>query len=318
MLVRFGYVSHALSLWEASPAKTVTFSNWKKLKKNERLDKLITVTKINLENTKRALYYNIAQGIPLYRFSSSIVPLATHPEVDFDYLSHFQTQFIEIGEIVQKHKLRVSFHPNQFTLFTSEKEQITANAITDMTYHFNVLEAMNLEKKSLINIHIGGAYGDKAKAIKQLHYNIKKLPEHIKQIMTFENDDKTYNASDVLHICEDLRIPMIFDYHHEQANPSEIPYQHLLNRIFKTWEWRNLTPKVHLSSPQSDENFRKHSDMVDEKFIDPFLKEARQIGTDFDTMIEAKNKDKALLHLMGKLAKQRGVKRLSGGVLLFP
>lgn len=176
MIMRFGYVSHAVALWDCSPAKTMTFTTWKKLGKQEREEKLYNITMQNLMHTLRILHYNIAHEIPLYRLSSSIVPLATHPEVDFDYIDIFTPFWRKMGKLIREHNLRVSFHPNQFTLFTSEKPHITDNAILDMTYHYNVLDAMGLADSSYINIHIGGAYGNKEKALLRFHENLKKLP----------------------------------------------------------------------------------------------------------------------------------------------
>ena len=40
MQLRFGYVSNALALYEASPARTMTFATWTKLSKEEREAKL--------------------------------------------------------------------------------------------------------------------------------------------------------------------------------------------------------------------------------------------------------------------------------------
>lgn len=163
MILRFGYVATTLSLWEASPSRTMTFTNWKKQDSKERERKLHQATEQNLQNTLRMLHYNIAHGIDLYRMSSSIVPLATHPEARWDYRTPFQPLFEEIGKLVQKHQLRVSFHPNQFTLFTSTEKHVTENAIVDMTYHYDMLEAMGLSRGAMINIHVGGAYGNKKK-----------------------------------------------------------------------------------------------------------------------------------------------------------
>lgn len=157
MNVRFGYVSHALSLWDCSPAKTLTFARWSKLSKEERIEKLYEVTQQNLYHTKRALHYNIAHEIMLYRLSSSLVPLATHPEVAWDFVTPFQQEWKELGHLVKSHHLRISFHPNQFTLFTSDKPQITDNAVLDMNYHYQMLEAMDVVDGLLINIHVGGA-----------------------------------------------------------------------------------------------------------------------------------------------------------------
>lgn len=77
MILRFGYVSTALSLWEASPSRTLTFASWKKLDKRGREEKLYEKTEQNLKNTLRMLHYNIAHGIDMYRMSSSLIPRAT-------------------------------------------------------------------------------------------------------------------------------------------------------------------------------------------------------------------------------------------------
>src|SRR5690606_27261740 len=173
MRIRFGYVANALGLWDASPSKSLTFARYSALPKEERMDKLKLVTAQNLLHTKRILHYNIAHEIELYRLSSSLVPLATHPEVMWDFISPFKKEWQELGEMIKKHHLRVSFHPNQFTLITSPREEVTINAVKDMEYHYNMLAAMDVLDAGLINIHIGGAYGDKEDSLKRFHHNLK-------------------------------------------------------------------------------------------------------------------------------------------------
>ena len=183
MRIRFGYVANALGLWDASPSKTLTFTRYSALPKHERMEKLKSVTAQNLQHTKRILYYNIAHEIQLYRLSSSLVPLATHPEVMWDFITPFKDDWEEIGRLVKNFNLRVSFHPNQFTLFTSPREEVTKNAVVDMQYHFKMLEVMNALENGIINIHIGGAYGDKSESLSRFHRNLKTLPTEIKKKM---------------------------------------------------------------------------------------------------------------------------------------
>ncbi|MFE4520978.1 UV DNA damage repair endonuclease UvsE [Cytobacillus firmus] len=312
MKIRLGYVSHAISLWEASPARTLTFTRYQQLPEEERLDKLKTVTAVNLQNTLRMLYFNIAHEIQLYRLSSSIVPLATHPEVLWDFVTPYKEKWLEIGDLIKKHGHRVSFHPNQFTLFTSPREDVTRNAVKDMEYHYRMFEAMGVEKKSIINIHIGGAYGDKLSTIDRFHENLKTLPSHIKEQMTLENDDKTYNADETLLACQKENIPLVFDYHHHMANLSTRPLDELLPEIFQTWERTGLKPKIHISSPKSEKAFRSHADYVDLEFIRPLLDVLKTFNRDIDFMIEAKAKDKAALKLTEDISSIRGVKRIGG------
>ncbi|WP_066298568.1 UV DNA damage repair endonuclease UvsE [Bacillus sp. FJAT-29937] len=311
MRIRFGYVANALGLWDASPSKTVTFARYSTLPKDERMEKLKSITAQNLHHTKRILHYNIAHEIELYRFSSSLVPLATHPEVMWDFITPFKNEWEELGSLVQQYKLRVSFHPNQFTLFTSPREEVTINAVKDMQYHFKMLNAMNALDSGLINIHIGGAYGDKNESLTRFHQNLKKLPEEIKRHMTLENDDKTYDIRETLITCEKENIPMILDYHHYKANNGESDLPLYLPRIFNTWNTFNMVPKVHISSPKSDQAYRSHADFVSLDFILPFLKMAKELNQDFDIMIEAKQKNLAMQRLVDEIAAIRGVKRIS-------
>ncbi|KAB8125725.1 UV DNA damage repair endonuclease UvsE [Gracilibacillus oryzae] len=316
MILRFGYVSTAISLWEASPSRTLTFTNWKKQDKDSRKEKLYHLTSQNLKNTIRTLHYNIAHGIDLYRMSSSLVPLATHPEVKWDYLTPFSDLFREIGELVKKNNLRVSFHPNQFTLFTSPQDHVTSNAIIDMTYHYEMLEAMGLNKDANINIHVGGAYGNKPEAISRFDENFDKLDKDIRRQTTLENDDKTYTAEETLQVCEQHGIPFVFDYHHHWANPGDGEgFELLLPRIFATWKNTEKVPKFHLSSPKSEKLIRAHADYVNIDFAIPFIKALKTYGESADIMIEAKAKDKAALKLTEELSKIRGYKQVNGAAI---
>lgn len=73
-----------------------------------------------------------------------------------------------------------------------------------MTYHFKMLQAMGLEKEAMLNIHVGGAYGDKDASISRFYQNFQKLDSTIRLQTTLENDDKTYTAEETLAICENL------------------------------------------------------------------------------------------------------------------
>ncbi|TGB02000.1 UV DNA damage repair endonuclease UvsE [Halobacillus salinus] len=314
MRIRFGYVSHALSLYEATPAKTMTFARYKKLDPDTQIQELERITERNLQNTLRNLHFNLANELPLYRFSSSIVPLATHDEAPWDYITPFQSLYEEIGSLVRKHRLRTSFHPNQFTLFTSDKPHVTENAVKDMEYHYAMLQAMDLHEESHINIHVGGAYGDKEKATARFHENLKQLKDPIKRQMTLENDDKTYTTTETLSICEKEQIPMMFDYHHFMANHSEDEsLSELLPRFYETWSHMGVPPKIHLSSPKNEKEYRSHADYVDLEFIRPLLKELKSLDQPVDVMVEAKAKDAAVLRIIEDIAGIRGVKRRFGG-----
>ncbi|MDF2607071.1 MAG: uvsE [Bacillales bacterium] len=314
MKIRIGYVSTALNLWNSSPAKNLTFTRWKDMCKQDRNEKLKEITLTNIRNTYRVLSYNIAHEICVYRFSSSIVPLATHPEVNFDYINEFKEQWAELGKLVIKFNLRTSFHPNQFTLFTSEKNNITENAIRDLQYHFNLLKIMGISNGT-INIHIGGAYGDKTSALERFGNNIELIPEEIRKVLTFENDDKTYTALETIDVCNKYNFKFAFDFHHHIANPCQVCLDEIIKSQAETWNEFGIPPKIHVSSPKSAKEYRAHSDLVDIDFIMPLIDAAKKLGIDIDFMVEAKFKDIAALKLIDDLSKLRGIKRIGGATL---
>jgi UV DNA damage endonuclease len=317
MLVSFGFVSTALNLYEASPAKTMTYATYQKRIKEEREKQLLSITKNNLRRTLRVLHYCIAHELPLYRMSSSIVPLATHPDASWDFLKETEEERKEIGDLVKKHGIRTSMHPNQFTLFTSPRTDVTLNAVKDMQYHYQLLKGMGIEEQSYINIHIGGGYGDKPAALERFHENLKNLPPAIKKRMTLENDDKTFTTEETLLVCEKEGIPLMFDYHHYKANPGDTELEELLPRFIDTWKNTGRPPKVHLSSPKDEKAYRSHHDFVSLDYVLPFFKVIREFTDKLDVMIEAKQKDRAALKLLDELERVRGFQRLSGGTILM-
>ncbi|HZG77350.1 MAG TPA: UV DNA damage repair endonuclease UvsE, partial [Paenibacillus sp.] len=275
--------------------------------------RVLEVARGNLEATRRIFYYNAAHGVRLFRLSSAIVPLATHPEVGIDVRAHFEEELTALGEFARRERFRLSMHPNQFTLLNGS-DPIVEAAIRDLEYHAAILEGMGLDDSHIVNIHIGGVYGDKASAIGRLHEQLPKVPERIRARLTFENDDKTYTLEETLAVCEREGHPMMLDLHHDACNPSPSAALEYLPRIAATWGERPV--KIHVSSPKSEKEFRAHADDVEPGPVAAFLKGCREAGLErVDVMVEAKRKDLACFRLAEELAAVRGIKRVEGAVL---
>ncbi|MCL4441207.1 MAG: UV DNA damage repair endonuclease UvsE [Firmicutes bacterium] len=160
MLVRLGYVAMSLKLENCSPSKTITVGNYERIEGEEnRRNRLRRITKENLQNCARLLYYNAAHHIHLFRFTSKLVPLATHPlTAGWDYCEDCKDEFAKIGAIAAENKMRVSSHPDHFTLINSLKEGVFEASLRDLEYHDRVFAAMGLDDAQMI-MHVGGLYG---------------------------------------------------------------------------------------------------------------------------------------------------------------
>lgn len=294
MIIRLGYVAIALNLGKVTSSSTLTYTRYLKLNKEDRLKKLKEVTYSNIEALEKILRYNIDNSIHFYRMTSNFIPLATHPDVMWDYLKYFKKDLEYIGKLIKDNNLRVDTHPDQFNVINSDRESVVENTLRTLNMQVDLFEAMNYEQGKLV-IHIGGAKGGKDIALDRFINNLKNVPKRITDRLILENDDKTFNAKEVLQICERTNLPMVFDIHHHNCNNCEEDIKSLLPQIFKTWEDEELVPKIHFSSPREFEKDRKHADYIDaNRFLEFIYKAKESVNKDFDIMIEAKKKDIAL------------------------
>lgn len=313
MNIRFGYVAMSKEVKNASPSKTMTMTGFQKLMdKDAALRKLERIAEENLQNTLRLLYHNRAYDIHVYRFSSRLIPLWGHELLkDWDPMPILQKSFEKIGETVKKDGLRVSFHPDHFTVLSTPRKDVLTNSIKDLSRHTQMLEAMGLGKEAKLNIHIGGTYSNKEKSMQRFLHQFDQIEPEVRQRITLENDDKTFTAKETLEACQELKVPMVLDLHHHKINNNGEKATELWTDIMKTWEGhQDLSVKIHVSSPKNEQNPRGHADEVEPEPLYQFFKKIAPNTEHLDVMIEAKNKDMALLALMEEMLHRDGVEQI--------
>jgi len=316
MLVRLGYVAMTLNLENCSPSGTVTVKTLSKLASEEaKLYRLRKITRENLNNTLRILKFNKACHIDVYRLTSKLVPLATHPDTEgWDYIGDFENEFREIGKFIKENDFRISAHPDHYTLINSSTDKVLDVSLKDLDYHVKLFEAMGLgDYKYKLVMHIGGVYKDKKLSMERFKENFVKLPDRIRKRLVLENDDKAYTAKDVLEICKEVKAPMVLDVHHHNCVNNGEAIEDMLYDIFETWKDEYFVPKIHFSSPKSPKEFRSHADDIEPNEFYDFLKIAKKLDMDFDVMIEAKNKDNALFNLSEKLKEFENIRWIDEG-----
>ncbi|MBE5813428.1 MAG: UV DNA damage repair endonuclease UvsE [Clostridiales bacterium] len=299
MNIRFGYVAMSMNLENCSPSKTATVSVLDKLDDHKnKINRLKHIARENLKNTLRILKYNKAKDIYVYRMSSKIFPLATYPGLEYtNYIEELEPELKELGDFIKENKMRVSSHPDHFVLLNSISKKVYEDSVKDLMYHLGMFEAMGLDENYKFVLHVGGMYKNKQDSILRFYEGFEKLEDRLKKRIILENDDKSFNAEDVLNICRKVKIPMVLDVHHNNCNKCDIQLKDLLNKAFDTWNDEKMVPKIHYSSPKDSKNFRNHANYIDIKEFKDFLEVAKLVNRDFDIMLEAKEKDNALLEI---------------------
>ncbi len=254
-------------------------------------ERLESISRHNLSALDQIIDYNIKNEIKLFRISSDIIPLASHPINKLDWTNLFKEQFDALGKKIKDSGIRVSTHPGQYTVLNSPDDKIVSNAVADLKYHADFMDALNLSSECKIILHVGGVYGDKDTAIERFARNYLSLPPNIKARIIIENDDRSYNIEDVLAISSSLKIPVVFDnLHHKVCPPSIIKSEKdWIQLCSKTWGKKDGKPKIHFSISKSSKEARSHSDTIEALEFYSFYQTIKEENVDI--MLEVKDKN---------------------------
>ena len=208
------------------------------LSQQERLQKLSTICLENANSLVTALEAVQRFGFGAFRVSSQFLPRYTHPVVGYtlDALPDFASIVASLEKVKQLREqwdIRLSFHPDQFVLLSSPSAEVTRKSIAELDYQAMLAEMIGAD---VLNIHAGGVYGDKQAALKRLRENFQSLPERVQSRLTLENDDVSYTVNDLLPVCQDLAVPLVYDVHHHRCNKGRLTVQEATNASIQTWE----------------------------------------------------------------------------------
>ena len=247
----------------------------------------------NLSCLEQILKFNLANNLFFFRITSDLIPFASHPVNSFNWQDHYKSEFASIGAFIRKNRMRISLHPDQFTLINSLDEGIFERSQKELEYHRQVLDLMGLDTSAKIQIHVGGVYGDKEKSIKRFVDRFNNLEKSIRRRLVIENDDVSYNVSDCLQISDQIQVPVLFDVLHHQINKSG-PAKEAFALCAKSWDLeRDGIPMVDYSSRKPSGSRRNHADSIDLEDFERFLAQSRPF--DFDIILEIKDKEKSAI-----------------------
>jgi UV DNA damage endonuclease len=279
--------------------------------RSEALAKLSGLCLDNAEALRQAIAYCAAHGIGSFRINSQILPVKTHPEAGYgvDELpdgNAIRDAFRAAGEQARERDVRLTFHPDQFVLLNSPRPDVIAGAIQDLLYQTEVAEWIGAD---VINIHAGGVYGDKRVALARLVETVRQLPAAVRQRLTLENDDRSYTPSDLLPVCHETGLPLVYDVHHHRCLPDGLSPAEATQAALATW---NREPLFHLSSPRNGWDGgdpKPHHDFISSADIPDCWQDL-----DLTVEIEAKGKETAIHALRNTLLDQAWAVRPCGGV----
>ena len=295
--MRYGYASINLTL--AAKKIQVNRSMVKKTFLEKGVNYASTLALANVTDLEKVIDWNIQNNILFYRMSSDMIPWMIEFEItDLHDYQEIQKIFKKCGEKATNSGLRLTFHPGPFNVLATNTETVLTKTIKELRQHAEIIDLLNLPATPFakINIHVGGAFGDKISALARFAESYLQLPDNIKNRLTVENDDKAnmFSVRDLLWLYEQTKIPVVFDYFHHEFCTGGLSEEEAFFAAVNTWP-HGITPVVHFSSSR-----KKYEDPSSPPtaHADYLYDEVKTYQDNVDIMFEAKAKEAAVIEYL--------------------
>ena len=261
------------------------------------LDYVSDLALANTKDLKTYVQWNNEMKIKLFRLSSQIFPWSDEYFVshlkDYDEIASIM---LEVGKIATDAGQRLTMHPGPYNCLASPTKKVVEKTVRELNFHSEQFNMMGYDPSpyNKINIHVGGAYGDKEGTLKRFCKNFELLNDDTKKRLVVENDDSPneYSVKDLVNgVHLRIGIPITFDYFHHKFNTGGLTEEEALIVASATWP-EGVTQCCHYSESRRkeklDESIRPqaHSDLIYEKI--------QTYGLEPDIVIEAKLKEQAI------------------------
>lgn len=277
---------------------TTTAAAVSRLDRPAALAKLSALCLANAGALMAALTFCKACCIGAFRINSQILPLKTHPTAgyridDLPGAAGVVAAYRACGAFARENNLRTGFHPDQFVVLNSKRPDVVTASVAELEYQAEVAEWVGAD---VINVHGGGAFGDKPAALADFARNLDRLSPRVRQRLTVENDDKIFTPADLLPVCRSAGVPLVYDVHHHRCYPDGLSVEDATAAAVATW---NREPLFHVSSPLDGWEGAKperHHDFID---VNDFPDCWHDLTATVE--VEAKAKEVAVLKLKADL-----------------
>lgn len=298
-MLRFGLC--CMFVREPIRFRTATAKRLSSLDRPEQLRQISGICRDNTRSLLRAVEAVQRLGIGAFRIISPLFPRFTHPEVgygidDLPDAADILRDLAAAKSLAQRHGIRLSFHPDQFVVLSSPDPAVVEKSVAELEYQGLLAGKVGADT---IILHGGGFYGDKSAALSRLRRSFSNLSEAVRQRLALENDDRVYNVRDLLPVCGDLSVPLVYDVHHHRCNPDGLTEEEATDVVLGTWERCGREPYLHISSPKNGWSGgppEPHADYVDAPDFPPCW-----LPLTATVDVEAKAKELAVLKLMRDL-----------------
>ena len=264
----------------------------------ERLRELIAA---NLEALEAIVRWNVDHEISVFRLTSNVIPFGSHAANELPWWDEFAAPLRALGRLMLRNGMSISTHPGQYTVLSSEREDVVRAALAELEYHDRLLAALGLGPSHKIVLHVGSS---RSGAADRFAAGFDRVPTGAAARLVVENDER-WPLDLVLALGERLRIPVVFDLFHHRLAPSfdGARVRELVLRAGETWAERDGRQEVHFSTQEPGRRRGAHAETVD---VDAFARFVDAVGDlPLDCILEVKDKERSALRALELLRGRR-------------
>ena len=271
--LRLGYACVNTGL--PSSGRTVRLAN----ATPERLRALIAG---NLDALEAIFRWNAAHAIEVFRITSNLIPFGSHRVNELAWWDEFAPKLAEVGALGG----RLSTHPGQYTVLSSNRPEVVAASVAELEYHDRLLASLGLDSAHKIVLHVG--------APERFETGFEQLSEGARSRLVLENDERV-PLDGVLKLAERIGVPVVFDVFHHELAPAfrGFSVRELVLMCAETWRDPDGRQKIHFSTQAPGKRSGAHADTID---LDAFRELVDDVGDlPLDCMLEVKDKEQSVL-----------------------
>ena len=184
----------------------------------------------------------------MVRISSDLLPAYTQDDWSYfwhrtDVRNYCDAHFRLIGDSARRSGTRLSFHPGQFTVLASDREDVVNRSIAEFEYHADMARWMGYGRTFQdfkINVHISGRAGPGG-----IQAVIPRLSTEARNCITIENDEISWGLDSSLELVKDCAL--VLDIHHHWIKTGEYIEANDPRIAMVIDSWRGARPVIHYS-----------------------------------------------------------------------
>jgi hypothetical protein len=113
----------------------------------------------SLAALRRILDHLDRHDLRMYRMATSLAPYASNPDLpQFHHqVAECAEELAAVGSVARARDIRLSTHPGQYTVLSSERDGVRAAAAAELEIQASLLDAMGLGADAVVVLHVGSA-----------------------------------------------------------------------------------------------------------------------------------------------------------------